>query len=154
MEFIKTLKLTDSQKREIFDLWNNEYPVNLTFSKFSEFQKYLKSLDNKSYILIADKNQNIKGWYVDFIREKEKWFILILDSDYQSKGLGSKLLNLAKEKETELNGWVIDHNNDLKTNGESYKSPLGFYQKNGFKVNLDVRLELEKISALKISWKV
>ncbi|MCB0473527.1 MAG: hypothetical protein KDC56_10755, partial [Flavobacteriaceae bacterium] len=58
-----------------------------------------------------------------------------------------------KEKETELNGWVIDHDNDYKINGELYKSPLNFYLKNGFQKSSDRRLELEKISAVKIKWK-
>ncbi len=152
MEFIKTLKLSDSQKREIFELWNSEYPKKLNFSILTDFQEFLENLKNPSYILMLDQNQNIKGWYVDFIRENEKWFVLILDSNFQGKGFGSKLLTMAKEKKIGLNGWVIDHDNELKSNGEIYRSPLRFYLKNGFKPHQDTRLELKKISALKISW--
>ena len=69
------------------------------------------------------------------------------------KGFGTQLLNLGKEKESVLNGWVIDHDKDKKRNGENYISPLNFYLKNGFEVFPDNRLELEKLSAVKIRWK-
>ncbi len=153
MQFIKTLKLSKSQKQEICDLWNNEYPEKLNYRNLADFENYLKNLSIQSHIIMVDKDQNIKGWYFDFIRENEKWFAIILDSKFQGKGLGKKMLNLVKEKESELNGWVIDHSNDKKQNGEIYESPLSFYLKNGFEILVKNRLEHEKISAVKIKWK-
>ena len=153
MQFIKTLKLSKSQKQEICDLWNNEYPEKLNYRNLADFENYLKNLSIQSHIIMVDKDQNIKGWYFDFIRENEKWFAIILDSKFQGKGLGKKMLNLVKEKESELNGWVIDHSNDKKQNGEIYESPLSFYLKNGFEILMKNRLENEKISAVKIKWK-
>ena len=153
MQFIKTLKLSKSQKQEICDLWNNEYPEKLNYRNLADFENYLKNLSIQSHIIMVDKDQNIKGWYFDFIRENEKWFAIILDSKFQGKGLGKKMLNLVKEKESELNGWVIDHSNDKKQNGEIYESPLSFYLKNGFEILVKNRLENEKISAVKIKWK-
>ena len=153
MQFIKTSKLSKSQKQEICDLWNNEYPEKLNYRNLADFENYLKNLSKQSHIIMVDKDQNIKGWYFDFIRENEKWFAIILDSKFQGKGLGIKILNLAKEKESELNGWVIDHSNDKKQNGEIYESPLSFYLKNGFELLMKNRLEHEKISAVKIKWK-
>ena len=152
MKFITLTELSETYKKEIFSLWNNEYPKKLNYQTFSDFEGYLKNLDNQSHILTLDENQKVKGWYFDFNRDSIKWFAIILDSRIQGKGVGTKILNLAKEKETELNGWVIDHNNDLKKNGEIYKSPLNFYLKNGFEILKEPRLELEKISALKIKW--
>ena len=70
MEFIKQTKLSKTDKREIFDLWNNEYPKKLNYKLFEEFEKYLENLKNQSHILMRNENQNIKGWYFDFIREK------------------------------------------------------------------------------------
>jgi GNAT superfamily N-acetyltransferase len=147
------LKLSKSQKQEICDLWNNEYPEKLNYRNLADFENYLKNLSKQSHIIMVDKDQNIKGWYFDFIRENEKWFAIILDSKFQGKGLGKKMLNLVKEKESELNGWVIDHSNDKKQNGEIYESPLSFYLKNGFEILVKNRLEHEKISAVKIKWK-
>ena len=153
MEFIKQTKLSKTDKREIFDLWNNEYPKKLNYKLFEEFEKYLENLKNQSHILMRNENQNIKGWYFDFIREKERWFAIILDSKLHGQGIGTKILNIAKKKETELNGWVIDHNNYKKKNEELYASPLNFYLKNRFEKISKKRLEIEKISAVKIKWK-
>ena len=152
MEFIKRSLLSDSEKLEVYELWNNEYPEKLSYRSIKEFEDYLKKLTEQSHILLIDSNGKIKGWYFDFIRDKEKWFAIILDSEIHGKGLGSKLLELAKQKENELNGWVIDHNRDKKKNGETYNSPLNFYLKNGFNIRTKYRLELENISAVKIKW--
>ncbi len=153
MELSKVTALSKTDKKEILDLWNNEYPENLNYQTLSGFENYLENLTEPSHILMRSKTLGIKGWYVDFLRENEKWFILLLDSEYHGKGFGTKILNLAKEKESALNGWVIDKGNAKKKNGESYKSPLNFYLKNGFEKLANVRLELEKLAAVKIRWK-
>ena len=153
MEFIKRSSLSVSEKLEVFELWNNEYPEKLSYKEKGEFDTYLKALKEQSHILLVDINKKIKGWYFDFKRENEKWFAIILDSEIHGKGLGTKILELAKEKENELNGWVIDHNRDKKKNGELYNSPLNFYLKNGFEKSVIDRLELKNISAVKIKWR-
>ncbi len=78
---------------------------------------------------------------------------MILDARIQGKGFGRQLLNMAKEKEAKLNAWVVDHDRNLKKNGEIYRSPLDFYLKNGFEKLAESRLESDKISAVKIHWK-
>ena len=153
MKFIKRSILSNSEKLEVFELWNNEYPKKLSYKSIEQFDSYLEGLDCLSHILLIDPNNKINGWYFHFITENEKWFAIILDSKLHGKGLGTELLELAKQNETELNGWVIDHENDKKRNGAFYKSPLRFYLKNGFKKLSGIRLELDKISALKIKWK-
>lgn len=152
MQFIKTSRLSKSQEQEICDLWNNEYPEKLNYRNVADFTIYLEKLTGQSHIIMVDEDQHIKGWYFDFLRENEKWFAIILDSDCQGKGFGRKILNLAKEKESELNGWVIDHSNDKKKNGDRYESPLSFYLKNGFELLKQSRLEDERISAVKVKW--
>ncbi|MGJ5640783.1 GNAT family N-acetyltransferase [Formosa sp. S-31] len=153
MEFIKESILSDSEKLQIFSLWNTEYPEQLAYNTVIELNNYLNSLKAPSHILILDTNKNIKGWYVDFIREQTKWFVILLDSTIQGRGLGTQIINMAKDKETELCGWVIDHNNDYKRNGTLYKSPLSFYLKNGFNICRDAKLQSDKISAVKVQWK-
>ena len=153
MEFISRSSLSESEKLEIFELWNNEYPEKLTYKSKKEFDEYLKNLTEQSHILLFDIDKKIKGWYFDFKRDNEKWFAIILDSKIHRKGFGTKLLELAKQKEFELNGWVIDHDRDRKRNGDFYNSPLKFYLKNGFKKLITDRLESDKISAIKIRWK-
>ena len=131
MEYIRTTNLTSQYKKDILNLWNSEYPEKLNYQSLSDFENYLNKLTEPSHILLLIDGK-VKGWYVDFIREHSKWFVILLDSNIQGKGYGSKMLNLGKEGTNELNGWIIDHNNDLKNNGKNYISPLGFYLKNGF----------------------
>jgi GNAT superfamily N-acetyltransferase len=125
----------------------------LNYQTLADFDRYLADLNDQSYILMVDGQDHIQGWYVGFARDNERWFAIILDAKMSGKGFGTQLLNLAKEKEPVLNGWVIDHNNDKKRNGETYASPLNFYLKNGFELLAECRLELKKLSAVKIRWK-
>ncbi|GLU44400.1 GNAT family N-acetyltransferase [Allomuricauda sp. NBRC 101325] len=153
MEFKTCSFLNDEEKLAVFELWNNEYPEKLTFLSTQEFDQYLNNLCHQSHLLLLNNDKKPIGWYVDFIREDEKWFAIILDSKFQGKRLGTQILDRAKEMESELNGWVIDHDSDKKRNGKPYTSPLNFYLKNGFKQLPDNRLELHNKSAVKIQWK-
>ncbi|TMU54478.1 GNAT family N-acetyltransferase [Flagellimonas algicola] len=152
MEFIQRSSLSMSEKLQLMALWNIEYPEKLGYKSIAAFEAYLENLKDPSHILLIDENKRIKGWYFDFERENEKWFAIILNSEVHGKGIGTKILGLAKQRENELNGWVIDHNRDKKKNGESYHSPLNFYLKNGFEKLAANRLELDNISAVKIKW--
>ena len=152
MKVIKTTNLTKDQKNTFLNLWHNEYPINLKYNAFSEFEAYLKKLNNViHFILLSDKN-HIQGWAYSFSRDKERWFAILLDGKIQNTGYGTILINKLKEVESKLNGWVIDHNNDLKKNGKSYISPLGFFLKNDFKINPEIRLETKQLSSVKIEW--
>lgn len=152
MDFQTVSQVTEKTKTALFHLWNNEYPEKLNFVHISDFDSYLNNLEDTFHLLVMNEFQEIAGWYFDFVRENERWFALILDSGIHRKGIGAEILRMAKEKEPVLNGWVIDHSNDRKKNGEIYTSPLSFYLKNGFEELPEIRLELEKISAVKIVW--
>lgn len=153
MDFIKRSSLSKTEKHELLVLWNNEYPKNLNYKSIQDFDNYLEKLTDQSHLLMIDQNKLISGWFFSFIRENEKWFAIILDSKFQGRGLGKELLELAKKSEVELNGWVIDQHDYKKVNGEFYKTPLNFYLKNGFKILPGNRLELDKLSAIKINWR-
>lgn len=152
MKYLKVNSLSPKDKQEILELWNNEYPRNLRYESLEQLENYLKELKDQSHILIVNDNDRIIGWYFDFIREGERWFAAILNSDFQGKKFGTKLMELAKENRNELNGWVIPSSDYMKLNATPYRSPLGFYVKNGFQVHPDIKLETDKISAIKISW--
>ena len=152
MEIVEKKVLSLEQKEALCQLWNNEYPEKLSYKKTEEFDMYLNSLsDTKHYLLIVDANE-IKGWAFTFLREDEMWFAIIVDGQMQGKGKGSLLLKVLKKGKNNLNGWVVDHENDSKQNGEAYISPLLFYIKNGFTICNGTRIENEKISAVKINW--
>jgi len=142
---------TPAQKQSIYHLWNNEYPAQLAYADITGIDQYLLNLNNQRHYFVAD-NDNVVGWAFTFEREAEKWFAIIVDSTTQRKGVGTMLMDALKEQEPILNGWVTDHDRYKLLNGAPYPSPLSFYLKNGFEVCGDVRLETDKLSAIKIRW--
>ncbi len=148
---IKQIKeLNSIQKMEILKIWNDEYPSSLTYNNITEFEIYLDKLINSEHF-IAYINNRIVGWIVKFIREEKNWFVIMVSSQEQGKGIATKLIETIKRNSTELNGWVINTENYTKQNGQAYKSPIGFYKKIGFEIIKD-RLENEKLSAVQIKW--
>ena len=152
MYYQQTRTLNIPQKTALLNLWNREAPTNIAHDSISSLEGYLNSLEDARYTLVLDDEQQINGWFVDFNREGERWFAMLLDTSIQGHGVGSELLNRVKAFHNNLNGWVIDHNNDKKINGENYRSPIKFYLKNEFNMIPYVRLETDKLSAVKITW--
>jgi predicted GNAT family N-acyltransferase len=152
LQISRTVRLDEEARQQLLQLWNAEYPAKLSFNSLLEFDAYLEKLEELKHFLLRNDAGTIHGWAFTFIREQEKWFAVILTGELQGKGWGRRMVEVLQQSEKVLNGWVIDHNNDLKLNGQSYTSPLKFYQKLGFEVLSEVRLELDKISAVKIRW--
>ena len=152
MEMIKTNSLSAAQKEHIFHLWNAEYPLQLQFSTIQDFENYLRALGNPTHYLALDEDKKIAAWAFVFEREQERWFAIIVDSQFQRSGLGTKILAAIKLNECLLNGWVTDHDRYKKADGTIYLSPEKFYRKNDFIFCDDIRLETEKLSAIKIKW--
>jgi GNAT superfamily N-acetyltransferase len=146
--------LSTAQKKDIVRLWNAEYPAYLSYAHVSEFDCYLEGLANPRHFLIADQTGTVRAWLVTFTRGNERWFAMILDASLQGQGIGSRLLHEAREYKKELNGWVIDHDRDVRSDGRPYPSPLGFYLKNGFELVSNVRLETSAMSCAKIRWQL
>jgi GNAT superfamily N-acetyltransferase len=148
-----TSYLSLPQKDTIRELWNREYPQQLSFTDGRTLEDYLLDLRDPFHFLVEDEGQQIIAWAFLFEREKETWFSMIVKSNWQGRSIGRSLIQLLKERSTVLNGWVIDHNNYKKQNGEIYISPLPFYLKNKFDICPDTRLETDLLSAVKIQWK-
>jgi GNAT superfamily N-acetyltransferase len=153
MTILQTKSLNQIQKEAIFKIWNSEYPEKLNYETITQLDDYLELLLDQNHYLLQDENEAIKGWCFTFLRNSERWFAIIIASQFQGKGFGKLLLNTIKKDEKSLNAWVMDHNNDFKNNGEIYKSPLAFYLKNGFQIIENEFIRNEKISAIKIFWK-
>lgn len=152
MKIAKLTELNKLHKEQILGLWNNEYPEKLTYKSIEDFENYLNNLTEQTHYLLFNNKDEIEGWATTFIRENEKWFAIIISGKLHGKGMGTQMLNKLKEDAEILKGWVIDHHLDKKSNGDFYKSPLEFYQKNNFAVIHETRLELEIMSAVKIKW--
>lgn len=152
LKIIQSAELNEKTKKQVFDLWNAEYPEKLSYHSLTDIENYFENLSNLKHFLLLNDANEIFGWALTFERENEKWFAIILSEKIKGKGLGRKMLDELKQTEPILNGWVIDHNNDKKMNGQYYLSPLRFYEKCGFEIITNDRLELDKISAVKIRW--
>lgn len=152
MKISKTTTLTAAQKDTIRYLWNREYPKQLAVTP-ETFDVYLAGTSAPYHLLVTDDAGEIAAWAYTFDRDGGRWLTIIINSLYQRIGLGRTLLQLLKEREDEMNGWVIDHDRYTKQNGEPYESPLTFYQQNGFDVIPESRWEDEKLSAVRVVWK-
>ena len=131
MRFKQTTTLDDVDLRTVFRLWNAEYPAVLGHGSEAAFRAYLEQLENADHHLVTHGGA-VCGWAVAFDREEERWFILIVDGAFHGCGLGSRLLDRLKTRNLVLNGWVVEQDSYLKSNGQRYHSPQPFYEKQGF----------------------
>jgi len=145
MKIIKTKNINQYQFQQINQLWNEEYPIKLK----DRFNLLLDGVDNFNHYLIEENNQII-AWAVDFEKENETRFSIIVSKKNQGKGIGGLLIDRLKRDLGVFYGWVIDHSNDLKQDGKFYQSPLTFYASRGFEVLKQQRIDSELISAVKI----
>jgi len=149
--FLKDI-LSLEEKEVLRELWNNEYPAKLKLETIDDFELYLSGLSKTKHYLLFDESDEINGWAFTFLRDNENWFAIILKNEIHGRGSGSLLMNEIKKNNTSLNGWVIDHENEFKQNATLYRSPMPFYEKNGFTICKEIRIENEKLSAVKINW--
>jgi hypothetical protein len=89
MKIIKTKKLNELQISQINDLWNDEYPLKLK----DRFPILLDGADWHNHYIIEDKQQNVIAWAVDFEKEKQIRFSIIVASKHKGKGLGGLLID-------------------------------------------------------------
>ena len=149
MEITQTTILSDVQSEQINSLWNAEYPLKLK----DRFPILLEGTTWHNHFLIEDSNHVVIAWAVMFEHSNQIRFSIIVSKEHQGKGLGKLLLDHLKATHDEFFGWVIDHNNDLKLNGENYISPLPFYLKQGFEIIPNQRIDSEMIQAVLVGWK-
>ncbi|MCQ0112140.1 GNAT family N-acetyltransferase [Zhouia amylolytica] len=153
MRFLTVLHLNEKEKLQLIELWNEVYPDILQFKSTYEFDKYLSKLKDVRHTLLFDDANDIKGWFADFLRNDERWFVMMVSSDLQGKGYGSSFLNEAKKHFDSLSGWVICEHEYTKKNGKPYKPPVEFYEKNDFMLYPEVIFETDVLKTVKMQWK-
>ena len=102
MEIRKTTILTDKQKEQIHSLWNDEYPAKLK----DRFSILLENVDWFNHYIIEDLNNNLIAWAVDFEKDRQVRFSIIVSSKHKGKGIGSMLISKLKKENHEFYGWV------------------------------------------------
>lgn len=147
MQLFKAKILTPEQEAQVARLWDEECPASLV----GRYRLLLEGVANYQHHLLLNDGGDIVGWAVEIERKGELRFSIIVSSAFQGMGYGRMLLDSLKEGLEEFYGWVIGHGQDVKANGEPYRTPLPFYLKNGFELLPEQRME-EAISAVKIRW--
>ncbi|MBK7682216.1 MAG: GNAT family N-acetyltransferase [Bacteroidetes bacterium] len=150
---IHTQVLNQQQQLELLKCWNDVYPVNVKFEDLSKLNSYFDGLQHVEYFLLIDSSIPAIAFSFRFIRDGELWLAMLMPTSMQGKGYGSILLEELTENKEMISAWVVDHDQDLKSDGSPYVSPLQFYLKNGFVIQEGVRLELDTISAAKLVWR-
>lgn len=89
MKIFKTKILTDRQKEEINALWNSEYPAKLK----DRFPILLEGAAWHNHYIIEESDASVIAWAVDFQKEKQVRFSIIVSSIYKGIGLGSALID-------------------------------------------------------------
>ncbi|MCT4560379.1 MAG: GNAT family N-acetyltransferase [Crocinitomicaceae bacterium] len=147
MAIIRTQKLSADQSKRIDLLWNQEYPIQLK----DRFPLLLQGTTHQMHYLYFEKGFLV-GWTVLFEKDSEKRFSILVDSSYQRKGIGQKMIQALQADYTDFYGWVIDHDEDVKADGTPYLSPLKFYKKNGFLLLPSFRIDNDLLRAVKIHY--
>lgn len=142
-------ELGEDDLKRVHKLWNEEYPVGIYYPELEDFQGFLTPLGRKQHYYVK-KNGQIVAWVICFDRDQGRWFSIIIAKDLQGVGLGNELMQHVLSREENLQGWVVDHDRDIKEDGSPYVSPLPFYLKLGFKVDATRRFERAGISCVRI----
>lgn len=149
MQLIETAHLNSQQKESIYILWNQEYPAKWSDKASADLGTYLNNFTHKPFIYCRVTLKVWKAGPLTLHGKIKGGSQLYWIAKHMGKAL--ILLNKLKAKEQRLSGWVVDHNYDVKQDGNPYKFPLKFYEKNGFTIRSGIRLETEKLLAVKYS---
>ena len=117
-------KFENSDIDDVMQIWQNEniQAHNFIPKEYWESNyEYVKKLLPNSEIYVYIENDKIEG----FIGINEDYIEgIFVNSNYQNKGIGTALLNKAKEGKEELTLNVYEKNREA----------IKFYEKNGFKI--------------------
>jgi GNAT superfamily N-acetyltransferase len=153
MEIITKTELSTSDKKELCEIWNQVYPEHIAHKTVASFEAYLYTLNNTLHHIIYE-GHSAAAWAVEFDREGERWFAMLIANGRQRRGIGRHLLEKIQNRNKLIHGWVIDHDEYQLASGRTYYSPMVFYLKCGFEILPDQRLETSQISAVKIRWRL
>lgn len=144
--------IRSTERSAAMALWNREYPQVLRYAAPDDFDTYLEKLQDVRHYFLKDADDTLYGWAFTFTRDSATWFGILLDQAVQGKGHGRRLMDRMKRESAQLNGWVTVSPDAVKADGSLYRSPLGFYRKNGFLELPDITLQIGDLLLLKVTW--
>ena len=62
MKWLEVETLSSRDKRQLFELWNTEYPVNVAHESFEMLDEYLQSLKDPKHTLLFDHDGSISEY--------------------------------------------------------------------------------------------
>ncbi len=153
MKLKETTTLSEKEKQEITTLWNTVFPATLGFENINAFDVFFAGVENVMFALAINSADRLVGCFIAFWRNNQQFFSILIADEAQGKGLGTQLLQQAKEKHQELNGWMVDVAGYKRKDGSAYQSPEAFYIKHGFEILKTDRWDNEKVKSVKIRWR-
>jgi putative acetyltransferase len=114
----------DAYKNQLFTIWEESVIASHHFLKasdFKEIKKLVLMIDFNEFQVYCIIYKNLIAGFIGI--HKSKVEMLFIHPSYFHKGLGSKLLNFAKDKHF-INEVDVNEQNQLTVN---------FYEKHGFK---------------------
>jgi GNAT superfamily N-acetyltransferase len=153
MKITKSNHINASQLFFAYQIWNAEYPGEIRYQNLQEFANYFSALENIQYYIACNEDDIFCGLAFVFIREKERWFAVMIDTNYQNIGIGKQLLLAMQQHEKLLNAWVVFENKYLKQNGKPYLPPIEFYRKYKFIVKKNSTKIIGNLQVVKMVWK-
>ncbi len=139
-------QLSEEEFEFVNNLWNSEYPVQLN----NRLSLLLEDCSAQDHYFFKNEESEKVAWLVVFEKENEKRFSILVSNKIARKGVGTELMKVLKNNHSNVYGWVINHNEDVKIDGSKYISPLPFYEKIGCEILFNDKLETDLIKAVKI----
>ncbi len=142
------------------NMFNSEYPTILDRVTIEYAKRRLLNIDDKIKIItarnITSEGSKLVGLMIIRQSKKEKlvpWFSMVIQRGFQQKGIGTVLVNKAKQLYDKLHGWCTPKDGYTREDGSIYPSPLGFYQKHDFKIRKEKVDYKEGLDLVEIVWR-
>ncbi len=140
-------------------MFNSEYPTLISGATIEYAKERLLNLDSNIKLftarLISSEGSKLVGLLIVRQSEKENfvpWFSMVINRNYQKKGIGTTLLNRAKSHYETLHGWCTPADGFEREDGTIYPSPLNFYKQHGFEIIKEKVDYIESLDLVEIAW--
>lgn len=140
-------------------MYNSEYPKIIDRASLQDCKNRLLDTEKPAKIFTARSIQSEGSKLIGLIIVRPKkgeenipWFSMVIQREYQRKGIGTILIDMAKQHYEKLHGWCTPADGYEREDGSTYPSPLGFYKKHGFKIIKKNVNDVDGLDLVEIGW--